>query len=121
VSRYDRSKIKQFAQELAEHAKTLSPPLVQAPRPRIIVPDDFAPELPCSSEHVWLCEQIRWLTRIYGLEAFVRQECRGYASLDSMPDDELREVYQRVGRAIECIKDGVSFEDADLIEFDSTI
>ncbi len=95
--------------ELAERA----PP--DAPRLRAIDPDDFPPQGLCATEREWFCEHIRFLARVYELGWFVRQECRGYAGLESLPDDELKRVFKRVGHAVSCLKDGVSFEDAGLI------
>lgn len=98
-------------QELAEKAPPDGPVL------RIVSLGDLAPDPDalCSTEREWLCDQVRFLARVYSLDWFVRQESRGYAGLESMPDDELRNVYKRVGKAIECIKEGVSFEDAGLL------
>jgi hypothetical protein len=92
--------------------------LLERPRPRLVVPEDFAPERPCTTEIAWLIDQIRFLAGAYGLQWLVKQESRGYAGLESMPDDELNRVYKRIGQAIDCRKADIPFEDTDLIDYD---
>lgn len=120
MARYDPAKIDQLAKQLAEYATERTPALQPSPRPRIIVPDDFASERPCSTEFAWMCDQIRFLSNAYGFDWLVRQESRGYAGLESMPDGELQRVYKQLGRAIDCRNSGIPFEDTDLIEYDQS-
>lgn len=117
MSKYDPEKIRKLAHDMAAIAQASRTSLPDAPRPRQIVPEDFAPVGLCATEREWFCEHIRFLARVYELGWFVRQECRGYAGLESLPDDELKRVFKRVGHAVSCIKDGISFEDAGLIEY----
>lgn len=91
--------------------------LLDAPRLRLVVPEAFAPERPCSLDFVWHCEQIRFLARAHELDWLVKQETRGYAGLESMPEEEVQRVYRQVGKAIQCRRDNIPFEDAGLIEF----
>lgn len=63
----------------------------------------------------WIREQIRSLRRIYGLDWFVRQELFGKFGIEELSDEELASLLGRIERAVMCIREGVSFEDADLI------
>lgn len=83
------------------------------PKLRLVAP---APAGLPALEREWLCDRIRFLGRVYELEWFVRQEIRGFAGVESLPDEDLIRVFRQLGRAIECIRDGVSFEDAGLIQ-----
>lgn len=85
---------------------------VEAPKLRVV--SDAAPAM-SEADRLWFCDQVRFLARVYDLEWFVRQEIRGFMGLESLPDDDLRRVFTQVGRAVECIREGVSFEDAGLI------
>jgi hypothetical protein len=85
----------------------------------VVTREDLQPDGLCATERAWLCDQVRFLASVYTLDWFVRQESRGYAGLESMPDDDLQHLYKRVGKAISCIRDGTSLEDAGLIQYDT--
>ena len=58
---------------------------------------------------------IRHLTRRYGMQVLVDQALFGYASLDDLPDDDLKRLHSDLHRAFECLSEGISLEDAGLI------
>jgi len=74
-----------------------------------------APELFNDNDREWIREQIRTLRRIYNLDWFVRQEMFGKYGLEDLSDEELVSLLRLVERAVQCIRDEVSFEEAGLI------
>lgn len=114
MSRYDKSKLKLLAEEMAEHAKSLTP----APQPRVLVPDEFAPVRPCMSDRVWQIDQIRLLGRAYGFDWVIQRESRGFLGLESMPDEDLQRVARALAHAIDCRHNNIDFEDAGLMDYD---
>ncbi len=65
------------------------------------------------------CRMIRHFRRAMGYagQMLIDQAAFGYASMEQLPDDELIRLHQDMERAMECIRDGVSFEDAGLIRY----
>ncbi len=61
-------------------------------------------------------ERIRWLQRTYQLQFLVNQAAFGRDGLECLSDDELVELHRKLERARECVVEGISLEDADLIE-----
>lgn len=53
--------------------------------------------------------------RWYGLQLLVDQACIGYASVYDLPDEAILQLHRDMGRARECIAEGISLEDAGLI------
>lgn len=51
----------------------------------------------------------------YGLQLLVDQACIGYAGIDQLPDDVLLQLHHDIDRARDCVREGVSWEDAGLI------
>lgn len=58
---------------------------------------------------------IRHLRNRYGLQLLVDQATFGRGGLDQLEDDEVCALHADLHRAMECIRDGVSWEDAGLI------
>jgi len=88
---------------------------IAAAKPRAARLRPAAVELYSDEERDWIRQQILTLRRIYGLEWFVRQEMFGRLNLEELADEELRALLHSVERAVLCIREGVSFEDAGLI------
>lgn len=90
----------------------------ERPKLRLVTAADLPPKpAPLFSDHdrEWIRAQVRTLTRIYGLEWFLRQELAGHYGLEELADEELRDLFDQFGRAVRCMREGVSFEDAGLI------
>lgn len=90
----------------------------EKPKLRVVEPPPKPEILFNDHERDWLRAQIYTLVRIYNLGWFLKQELFGHPSVELMPDLDLKTLYGRVERAVICIKEGVSFEDADLIRHD---
>lgn len=60
-------------------------------------------------------KRVAFLERRYGLHWLVEQECFDVASTTLLEDCDLIRLLTMMERARECIADGVSFEDADLV------
>lgn len=63
------------------------------------------------------CRMIRHLRRRWGfpMQVLIDQACFGYAGIEQLPDDELVQLHKDLERAQECMRDGVTFEDAGLL------
>ncbi len=91
-----------------------------APRPalRLITTADLPPKpAPLYDDHEreWVRDRIRYWTRIYGLEQWTRQQMRGFVTLEDMPDEDLQALLNRIERGVQCIRDGIGFDEADLM------
>lgn len=60
-------------------------------------------------------DRVRMWTRIYGLEQWLRQELASYATLEEMPDAVLLRQLERIEHGVQCIRDGVGFDEAGLM------
>jgi hypothetical protein len=105
-----RDEIKELAQILDARAgleRRAKPKLrlITPPTPRLL--DHIAREA-----HL---KRILWLARSYRLEWLVDQATFGVASVTLLEDCDLIRLLLDMERARECIADGVSFEDADLV------
>ncbi|WP_312325675.1 hypothetical protein [Stenotrophomonas sp.] len=60
---------------------------------------------------------IRHFRRIWGtpMQMVIDQACFGYMGIEQLPDDDLIQLHKDLERALDCIRDGVSFEDAGLL------
>lgn len=60
-------------------------------------------------------QRIRYLARGYGLRWLIDQATFDRPGLDSLEDDELVALHRDMDRAMECRRDGIPYEDADLV------
>lgn len=87
------------------------------PKLRLITTADLPPKPPAlytDEDREWVRDRVRYWTRIYGLEQWTRQQMRGFATLEEMPDEDLKALLDRVERGVECIREGIAFDDAGL-------
>ena len=61
-------------------------------------------------------KRIRFLRKAYSLAWLVDQHTFDAPALESLTDESLSDLLRAMERARECIADGVSFEDAGLVE-----
>ncbi len=90
-----------------------SPP--NRPALRLVSP---TPPLPQSSDPVTReshLRMIRHLRNRYGMQILVDQATFARGSLEQLEDGELAQLHVDMFRAFECLRDGVSWEDAGLI------
>jgi len=80
---------------------------------RLIVPP--TPKLLDSISRDAHQKRIAFLERRYCLHWLVEQQCFGVASVTLLEDCDLIRLLTMMERARECIAEGVSFEDADLV------
>lgn len=106
----DREELKRLARQLAELTTERKPAQL-----RVVKVPERGPILFSDVEREWIRSQILTLQRIYCLEWFVRQEMYGRYGFEELSDDDLLALLRSVERAVCCIRDGVSFEDAGLI------
>lgn len=103
------------AQELAAiiHARSgqgrVSRPkfrVIEKPRPSLL--DSLSREA-----HI---RRILWLRKRYGLTWLLEQACFNAANVYELDDAAVIALLQRMEKARECIADGISFEDAGLVQ-----
>ncbi|KAB7769434.1 hypothetical protein CKY51_07005 [Xanthomonas maliensis] len=60
---------------------------------------------------------IRHYRRRWGMamQEIIDQACFGYTGIEALPDETLVQLHKDMERAQECMRDGVSFEDAGLL------
>ena len=60
---------------------------------------------------------IRHFLRRWGapMQLLIDQACFGYMGIEQIPDDDLIQLHKDLERAEDCMRDGVSFEDAGLL------
>jgi len=60
---------------------------------------------------------IRHFHRRWGasMQLLIDQACFGYMGIEQLPDDDLIQLHKDLERAEDCMRDGVSFEDAGLL------
>lgn len=61
-------------------------------------------------------KRIRWLAKAYGLRWLVDQHCFGRSGPDALGKSELCALHADMERARTCAAEGISFEDAGLIQ-----
>lgn len=63
------------------------------------------------------CRMIRHMRRRWGhdMQMIIDQACFGVPGIEGLDDDALIELHRDLERAQDCIRDGVSFEDAGLL------
>lgn len=61
---------------------------------------------------------IRHICRRWGcsMQVIIDQACFGLAGIEQLPDEQLIQLHKDLERAQECMRDGVSFEDAGLLK-----
>lgn len=90
---------------------------VPAGRPalRLVSRTHFVPESADPVTRESHLRMIRHLRNRYGLQMLVDQATFGRGSLEQLDDRELAALHADLFRAFECLRDGVSWEDAGLI------
>ena len=110
-------RFEELAQRLAVRTKQLSqggegrPPLALVTTPAIRT---------AGMDHVLReshCRMIRHFRRAWGqpMQLLIDQACFGYMGIEQLPDDDLIQLHKDLERAMDCIREGVSFEDAGLL------
>lgn len=63
------------------------------------------------------CRMIRHYRRHWGpaIQLLIDQACFGVSGIEDLSDDSLVDLHRDLERALDCIRDGVNFEDAGLL------
>jgi hypothetical protein len=63
------------------------------------------------------CRMIKHFRRAWGqpMQLLIDQACFGYMGIEQLPDDDLIQLHKDLERAMDCMREGVSFEDAGLL------
>jgi len=63
------------------------------------------------------CKMIRYLRRRWGfsMQIIIDQATFGLAGIEQLSDDALTELHRDLERAQDCMREGISFEDAGLL------
>ena len=109
------SRFEELAQRLAARTSALRAEAPQRPALRL-VPKQREPamDVVLRESH---CRMIRHHRRNWGqaMQLLIDQACFGYTGIEALPDDDLIQLHRDLERAQECIRDGVTFEDAGLL------
>lgn len=94
------------------------------PKLRLVRPDDLPEPLPTHQDAMFRdsrLERVRWLQRTYNLQVVVKQHTFGRMGLESLSNDELKDLHRELERARECVVEGVSLDEAGFIRDLSSI
>ncbi len=109
------SRFEELAQRLAARASALRAEAPQRPNLRLVQKqhEPFMDAVLRESH----CRMIRHYRRRWGqaMQLLIDQACFGYTGIEALPDDDLIQLHRDLERAQECMRDGVTFEDAGLI------
>ncbi len=115
------SKFEELAQRLAARASVLRVSDTKKPTLRVVPTgkafaqkDGFRMDVVLRESHI---RMIRHFKRRWGqpMQLLIDQACFGYMGVEQLPDDDLIQLHQDLERAQDCMRDGVSFEDAGLL------
>lgn len=115
----EKSTFEELARRLAARSNELH--ARDGTRPKLaIVPSDPSPAAVGMDaiERESHCRMIRHIRRRWGfpMQVLIDQACFGVAGLESLQDDQLVQLHKDLERAQDCMRDGVTFEDAGLLK-----
>lgn len=114
----NKDRFEQLARRLAARAAELDRGPTR-PKLRVVQNRDALPGLdPLVREsHCKMIRHIRKRWRGFGdpMQPIIDEACFGLAGIEQLDDDGLIALHRRLERAQDCIRDGVTFEDAGLI------
>lgn len=109
----------QLARRLATRAAELQQGVAYRPTLRVVRPSPPPLQLdPLVREsHCKIIRHIRKRWRAYGdpMQALIDEACFGLAGIESLDDEGLVALHRRLELAQDCIRDGITFEDAGLL------
>lgn len=88
------------------------------PQLRVVRDDEgYQEQRMCEFERESHRRMIRHIRRRWGysMQQLIDQACFGLAGLEQLDDDSLIQLHKDLERAQDCIREGVSFEDAGLL------
>lgn len=85
------------------------------PALRLVSPAPLVPQTADPVTRESHLRMIRHLRNRYGMQILVDQATFARGTLEQLEDDELAQLHGDMFRAYECLRDGVSWEDAGLI------
>lgn len=115
-----KDKFEELAQRLAARTAALRVETPQRPTLRVVPtelaaePQGFRMDAMVRESH---CRMIRHFRRRWGqpMQMIIDQACFGLAGIEQLPDDDLIQLHKDLERAEDCMRDGVTFEDAGLL------
>lgn len=111
----DKDRFEELARRLAARTKQLS--AGEAHRPALALVSSRQAASMDSIVRESHCRMIRHFRRRWGhpMQLLIDQACFGYAGVEQLPDDDLIQLHRDLERAEDCMRDGISFEDAGLL------
>lgn len=116
-----KTKFEEIAQRLAARAEELR--AGQSSRPVLALVSSGVPPSPASGMD-WVvrqshCRMILHYRKRWGypMQLLIDQACFGHLGPEQLPDEDLISLHRDLERAQECIKEGISFEDAGLLRY----
>lgn len=115
-----KDKFEELAQRLAARTAVLRgdalprPTLCAVDAPPTCQMDGFRMDVVLRESH---CRLIRHFRRRWGqpMQLIIDQACFGVMGIEQLPDDNLIQLHKDLERAEDCMRDGVTFEDAGLL------
>lgn len=89
-----------------------------AAKPRLYVPESArAPGALSDDERAWLLRRIHFVAGRYGLYWLVDQQLAEPGTIDAADDAKVSDVRRVMEKALKCMQEGVSFDDAGLVRY----
>lgn len=115
-----KDKFEELAQRLAARTAALRGEGVPRPALRAVQattapePNGFRMDAVLRESHF---RMIRHFRRRWGqpMQLIIDQACFGVMGIEQLPDDDLIQLHKDLERAEDCMRDGVTFEDAGLL------
>jgi len=113
----DKGKWEELAKRLAARTRELHEKHKTRPKLAVVKADAPAATQMHDLERESHCRMIRHLRRRWGMpmQILIDQACFGLPGIEQLSDEELIALHKDLERAQDCMRDGVSFEDAGLI------
>jgi len=115
------NRFEELAQRLAARTAALRGKATQQPILQVVrdvrkdtAPEPFRMDFVLRESHI---RMIRHFRRRWGnpMQLIIDQACFGYMGVEQLPDDDLIQLHKDLERAEDCMRDGISFEDAGLL------
>lgn len=109
------SKFEDLARRLAARTATLRGDApAERPTLRLVPREPETMDVIVRESH---CRMIRHFRRRWGhpMQLLIDQACFGYTGIEALPDEDLVQLHKDLERAEDCMRDGVTFEDAGLL------
>ena len=107
-------RLQELAQRLAKALDTGEGSKQASPALRLVQPAPKTMDSVTRESHCRMIRHMRWRWGKH-MQVIIDQACFGVTGIERLDDDALIQLHRDMERAQDCMRDGVSFEDAGLL------